>query len=128
MTGLTDLVTESPWFIPDVPGTRVYSPPEWIRCSQYRGNPLTVWSLGILLYDMVCGDIPFEKDEQICNAEVNFRREISADCEDLIRSCLRLRPQDRLSLSALLQHPWLVEAEVEVPHSHKSSTSSQHSL
>ena len=57
----------------------MYAPPEWIRCNRYRAAPLTVWSLGILLFDMVQGDIPFEKDKEICSAELRYRKASSVD-------------------------------------------------
>ena len=79
--------------------------------------PATVWSLGILLYDMVCGDIPFEQDEQIVSAQVSFQgaHHISRQCQDLIRSLLEFCPDDRPSLEQVLFHPWFYpEVEVSV--------------
>ncbi|KAM3187659.1 hypothetical protein ACTXT7_001852 [Hymenolepis weldensis] len=81
----------------DFDGTRVYSPPEWIETGEYFGKAAEVWTVGILLFDMINGDIPFNSDSEILSGQVRFRRSVVSQ-ED---------PEERPSLVQILQHSWM---------------------
>ena len=91
-------------------GTRVYAPPEWIKYRRYTADGLTVWSLGILLHDMVCGDIPFETDSQILLGLPDWSDNtvLSGECKDLLVSCLHTDPNQRTPLDRISSHPWIL--------------------
>uniref|UniRef100_T1ILG9 non-specific serine/threonine protein kinase n=1 Tax=Strigamia maritima TaxID=126957 RepID=T1ILG9_STRMM len=79
---------------------------------------------------MVCGDIPFDRDEQIVKADLHFRAGLSKECQDLIQQCLRYKHSDRPSLEEIQRHPWMT-AKLESPPSIipvRRSSVGQHSL
>jgi len=90
-------------------GTRVYSPPEWVEQGRYQWEPLTVWSLGILLYDMLAGDVPFQDDGEILHGELRFPVGLSRNARSLVRGCLARDERARLGLQQIAQHPWLLQ-------------------
>jgi len=111
----------------DFEGTRVYAPPEWIKYRRYTADGLTAWSLGILLHDLVCGDIPFETDTQILMGLPDWSETtaLSTALKSLIEGCLKTDPRERLTLEDITSHPWMFGAteakEVKKPVSRESS-------
>ncbi|VDN04174.1 unnamed protein product [Thelazia callipaeda] len=95
----------------DFQGTRLYCPPEWFLHSMYLGQEATVWSLGVLLYNMLNGKLPFRDEKEICTSHLlgplPFCTKVSKSAMDLISKCLRFEPSQRCTLKALLNHPWM---------------------
>ncbi|XP_066189799.1 serine/threonine-protein kinase pim-1-like, partial [Sylvia atricapilla] len=87
-------------------GTHLYSPPEWISLGYYHGHAATVWSLGVLLYVMVCGSLPFQDDRGIVSGQPCFTQRVSPECQHLISWCLAKHYVDRPELEEVLRHPW----------------------
>ncbi|XP_054142364.1 serine/threonine-protein kinase pim-3-like [Melozone crissalis] len=59
-------------FYTQMSGTSEYSPPEWILFGCYHGQPATIWSLGILLCELVCGHLPFHTNKDIVRGQLFF--------------------------------------------------------
>ena len=104
-------------------GTRVYSPPEWIQYRRYKADGLTVWSLGVLLYDMLCGDVPYNNDQKIQEGHLVWKEEVpvSAAARDVVSRCLDPDPGRRISLDQLSQHPWLLGTASQMEDSKSSA-------
>jgi proto-oncogene serine/threonine-protein kinase Pim-1 len=100
----------------DFQGTRLYTGPEWFLHNIYLGKEAAVWSLGVLLYNMVNGRLPFQNEKHICTAHLlgplPFYAEISESLQDLIRKCLTFDPFSRIHLEDILKHDWF---QVETP-------------
>ncbi|NWZ16869.1 PIM2 kinase, partial [Agelaius phoeniceus] len=89
-------------------GTRSYSPLEWTHFGWYYGKPAPIWSLGILLHQMVCGEHPFRRGQNISwDHQLSLPQGLSQECPDLIRRCLSMLHLERPSLEELLCHPWM---------------------
>ena len=90
-------------------GTREYAPPEWVRTRRYSAEGLTVWSLGILLYDMLCGDIPYLTEEEMLRGDLVMDEQpgLSGTVRWLVERCLCSEEEERMTLQEVRDHPWL---------------------
>ncbi|XP_063094032.1 nascent polypeptide-associated complex subunit alpha, muscle-specific form-like isoform X1 [Cavia porcellus] len=92
--------------------TLQYAAPELFLQKKYQGPPLDIWSLGVILFEMVAGVRPFSgtKTELMKNAlkgRYQFPQHFSKEVQSLIKGLLNPDPSMRPTLEQVRQHPWL---------------------
>ena len=101
------------FFSSSICGTIDYMAPEIITKSNYD-HKVDIWSLGIILYELLHGKVPFdgnsipEKCKNILkNPEIAFDYQISPKVKDLIQRILQKNPKERIEFSEIFAHPWM---------------------
>ena len=99
-------------FVSEKCGTPAYIAPEVISGEGYEGYYIDHWSLGVVLYAMLCASVPFKAAnitlllDVIKSTKLTFPALLSEDAKDLILGLLKINPYERLSIPKILSHPW----------------------
>jgi serine/threonine-protein kinase HSL1 (negative regulator of Swe1 kinase) len=98
-------------------GSPHYAAPEIIYGRMYRGDRADIWSVGIILFAMLNGFLPFDGGDLTTTLRLVKKGEyflppsLSAEAADLIQRILQKRPEDRISMAGIWAHPLLTKYE-----------------
>lgn len=97
-------------------GSPCYAAPEIISGGPYDARKSDVWSLGVIVFAMLTGQLPWTKRNQvqlfnqIKQGQYRIPNFLTPECQDMIRKMMNVDPSERLSIEALLQTPWMQHA------------------
>uniref|UniRef100_A0A8C0BKS4 Maternal embryonic leucine zipper kinase n=1 Tax=Buteo japonicus TaxID=224669 RepID=A0A8C0BKS4_9AVES len=96
-------------------GSPAYAAPELIQGKAYIGSEADIWSMGVLLYALLCGFLPFDDDnvmviyKKIMRGKYSIPKWLSPGSTLLLNQMLQVDPKKRITVRDLLSHPWLVQ-------------------
>ncbi|KTF95149.1 hypothetical protein cypCar_00034292 [Cyprinus carpio] len=106
-------------------GSPPYAAPELFQGKKYDGPEVDIWSLGVILYTLVSGSLPFdgqnlkELRERVLRGKYRVPFYMSTDCEGILRRFLVLNPSKRCTLEQVMKDKWMnagYESDELKPH------------
>ena len=103
-------------------GSLKYMSPEVLIGFTESTPKIDVWSLGIILYGLVIGVLPFRSSNKeelrkiIIEKEISISRKemgLTKECADLIMKMLDKDPATRISMREIFEHPWIARYKRE---------------
>lgn len=101
-----------------ITGSYAYGAPELFRGDYYDGRKTDVWSMGVILYAMLMGRLPFSDSgemQELLAERMHPPRlpvRLSPECTDLIHRMLSYDPAGRLTVEEVMIHPWMMQKDM----------------
>ncbi|XP_055330866.1 serine/threonine-protein kinase SIK1-like [Paramacrobiotus metropolitanus] len=101
-------------------GSPPYAAPEVFQGRKYSGPQTDIWSLGVVLYVLTTGSLPFDSTtlpalrDRVLSGRFRIPFYMSSECEHLIRHMLVLEPNKRYTIEQIKTHPW-THADTTLP-------------
>ena len=95
-------------------GTPIYLAPEIIK-EDGHDEKVDIWCIGVLLFELITGNVPFQGNdidtlkENILHLRISWPKDINIDAKNLIKKILKLDPNSRISLEEMLKHPFFTK-------------------
>lgn len=103
-------------------GTIAYSAPEVLGEGRYFGPEIDVWSMGVILYVLLCGYLPFDDENdykmqwKIIHEDVDIPATLSDEARDLLIRMLQKDGSRRPTIREILSHPWFQTSSTKYLH------------
>jgi serine/threonine protein kinase len=94
-------------------GSPHYAAPELLRHQFYKGSAADIWSMGVILFAMLSGRLPFDDEDmgvmlsKAKRAEYKMPEHLSGEAADLIRRILVHQPAQRITMEQMWKHALL---------------------
>ncbi|KAJ1749059.1 MAP/microtubule affinity-regulating kinase 4 [Coemansia sp. RSA 1821] len=94
-------------------GSPFYAAPEMVNGIKYTGPEVDIWSMGVILFFLLCGRTPFEGEsikviyDNISRGKFTLRSYVSKDAQDLLQRTLTVDPRKRITMKGIVEHPWI---------------------
>ena len=94
-------------------GSPLYAAPEMLKGEYYKGSTVDIWSIGVVLFFMICGYLPFQDEDnpklykKIIQGNYSIPMHVSTQGRELLYNLMNVNPRKRINISQIKRHAWV---------------------